>query len=252
MAKKIIKKNDKKVKKEVKKTTKTKQDKKVKKELKSIPKSEIILSKLSKQELKTLLEKKWLRTNILLEILGAPKEHVEQTITHIVSLISKITPTSVKLLNYEIEKPEEVGKTADGKTDLFGSFAELELMFDKAETLTEFCFMYMPSSIEIVDPVSIELNNKDLSAIFNDLQAKLHAVDKVAKELRSENMVLRRNAGLLLRNNILINLRDGKEKSLEELSNLTGIPTNQLEHFLQNLIKEGFVRKDKNKYSRNI
>ena len=82
------------------------------------------------------------------------------------------------------------------------------------------------------------MKNSDISAVFNDLQAKLHQVDMVAKQLRAENTFLKKNLNNLLRNNISVLIKVGKNTK-EQLEKLSGLDTERLTEFLDLEVKEG-------------
>ena len=62
----------------------------------------------------------------------------------------------------------------------------------------------------------------------------------VAKQLKAENETLKLNTGLLLKNYLTVLLGNRKMNS-QQLSNLTGVPQDRLEDFLDQLIDEGRV-----------
>ena len=189
--------------------------------------------------IKEKLEEGYIHCDIIIEILGAPKEHVVNTIKAYVEKIKKVK--DMEVLKEKFAKPKK-------QKELFSTFVELEMLFKDASTLAFFCFDYMPSSIEIIDPEKFVYSARDFSAFFNDLQMRLHNLDMVVKNVMSENKLIKRNAMILLRNNIVINLKQ-KETNLKELSETTGIPGKQLEPILEKLIKQGVVKKEKKKYS---
>ena len=56
-------------------------------------------------------------------------------------------------------------------------FAELEVKTASLTHIINFCFEYMPSLIEIIEPYELKISSADVSSFLNDLQAKLHGVD---------------------------------------------------------------------------
>ncbi|MBW2999409.1 hypothetical protein KY339_01950 [Candidatus Woesearchaeota archaeon] len=191
--------------------------------------------------IKEKLEQGYLHCNIILEVLGKPKDYVESTLKGYVEKIEK--SKDFEVLKKEFAKSKKV-------EDMFSVFVELDMLFKDASALAFFCFDYMPSSIEIIEPEIFKYKAQDFSGFFNDLQARLHKLDMLVKNLTAENKRLKTNAGLLLRNNILIVLKE-TDKSIAELSKGTGIPEKQLEPFVEKLVKQKFIIKNKNKYSIN-
>ena len=170
----------------------------------------------------------------VIEILGRPKEHVESAIKEQVEKIKKDTKYQILEAEFaEIKKQEE--------QDLWATFAELEVKAAKVEDLTFFCFEFMPSIIEIVEPENFQISDKDFSLFLNDLQAQLHQVDMVAKHVKLENDQLKRNMVALLKNYIVVLLSNGRKMSSEQLGKLTGVEKDKIEDYLDHLIDEGKI-----------
>lgn len=181
----------------------------------------------------------YIHARIIIEMLGKPKEHVEETLKKYVTQIEK--NEKIATVRKYFAEPKEI-------EGMYSVFVELEGYFKGVSTLVGFCFDYMPSSLEIIAPQHIVFSNVITSQVLNDLQAKLHALDMVAKKLTNENDFLRQNMDLLLKNYITLLLHD-KKLSLEQLSTLTGIPPEGLGEYLENLVKQEKVKKVDNAYS---
>ena len=166
----------------------------------------------------------------IIEVLGKPKEHIEETIKGYVDKLKKDEKYQVDSVEFaEIKKQE--------KDELWATFAEIEVKTEKIENLIEFCFNFMPSLIEIIEPPEMQLKDQDISSFLNDLQARLHQVDMVAKQLKMENDYLKKNMQGLLKNYIQI-LLSKKGLTSEQLSTLTGVNKEKLEDYLDVLIDE--------------
>jgi hypothetical protein len=77
---------------------------------------------------------------------------------------------------------------------------------------------------------------------------KLHQVDMVIKNLKAEKLTLERNGTMLLKNGIVLSVKE-KEKTLKEISSLIGIKEEQLKPFVEYMVKEGKIIESNNKYS---
>lgn len=106
----------------------------------------------------------------------------------------------------------------------------------------------MPSSIEVVKPEHLVMTNPELSNFLNDLQARLHNVDMIVKQLKAENDFLKHNMNAILHNAILICLKVSR-LSLEQLSQVTGVDKKELEIFVEKLVKENKIKKENDVYS---
>lgn len=176
--------------------------------------------------------------SVLVEVVGKPKEHVIESLK---VMIDKIK--SEKGLKIKREKTFDPEPTEN----YFTSFSEMEIEFDTPAHIVSFCFDYMPSSIEIIEPVDLKLESHTLAEILNDLLAKLHSANMNLANSRAENQMLKMNSEALLKNIIMISLKE--PRTLEEISPLVGIKPKDLEPFIEGFVKEGKIKKDKNKYS---
>lgn len=122
-------------------------------------------------------------TRLVVEIIGAPKEHVEHTLKEVIGTMKK--DKRIKLLKETAYKAEEVDK-------LWSSFADLEMEVTGMNDLIGLSFDYMPSSIEILEPKDFKTTAKDAADLLNDLLAKLHQYDMFVKNLQAENILLKR------------------------------------------------------------
>src|SRR3989338_2372750 len=104
-----------------------------------------------------------IRCRTIIEVLGKPKEHVESSIKDYVEHIKK--DSELVILKEEFSEIKEQGK-------LWSQFVELELVVKGTNKLIGFCFEYMPSSIEIIKPESLDMSNAELASFLNDLQAR--------------------------------------------------------------------------------
>ena len=138
------------------------------------------------------MEKKILFRAVI-EVLGKPKEHVNDSLQNYIKNLKENERYQVTNEEYaEIKKQEEQG--------MWAAFAELDVKADKIEDLIAFCFDYMPSVIEIIEPKEFNLVDNDLSSFLNDLQARLHHVDMLTKRMKMETDNLKINTSSLLKN----------------------------------------------------
>ena len=74
---------------------------------------------------------------------------------------------------------------------MFATFAELELDLPGLQDVIDFCFDYLPSSVEILEPEYINEKSNDLAGVLNDLMLKLHEYNMVIRNLQAENKVMK-------------------------------------------------------------
>ncbi|HLC52056.1 MAG TPA: hypothetical protein VJI98_02320 [Candidatus Nanoarchaeia archaeon] len=166
----------------------------------------------------------------VIEVLGKPKEHVEEALK---GYIHKIKTDK----NFTLIKEEFAETNQQEEQGLWATFAELEVKTPSVDNLTGFCFDYMPSLLEVISPKEIKFTDANVSQFLNDLQAKLHQIDMIAKQLQVENSFLNKSLGGLLKNYVVVLLSKGDLTS-KQLSGLTGINQDKLEDFLDQLIDE--------------
>ena len=134
------------------------------------------------------MTEKEILAKVIIEVVGAPKEHVEKAVDTIIERISKNDLFKMlKKSTFNAEKIEQ--KELE---NFWSAFAEFDIAFKNIKDLIGFCFDYMPSSIEIIEPETFALDVGKISDLLNDLLARLHQYDFVVKNLRAENMMLKK------------------------------------------------------------
>ena len=140
---------------------------------------------------------------VILEIMGAPKEHVEATLKDYVENLKQ--DNTIKIVKEDMAPPEK-------QKTLFSVFSELEIWFDSPQRLIDFCFDSMPSSVEIIKPDEMSIDSKKLTDTLNDLQAKLHNNDMIVKTTNAKNKILDKNTKGIIRNFVFFMLEEGRHQ----------------------------------------
>lgn len=180
-------------------------------------------------------EKGHLTARTIIEILGKPQGHVEETIRQVVENVR--TRDGTELLKEHIAEPKQV-------EGLWSVFAELEVLFKSFEDLGGFCFDFMPSSVEILEPENLPLRNNDISALLNDLLAGLHSLDMATKNTKVQATILKQNNEALLKNLVLVALHYNTYP-LKELAGVVGVKELQLAPYLTRYMDEGLIEQNK-------
>lgn len=183
-----------------------------------------------------------IRFRAILEVLGAPQEYVEKSIRLFVDNIKNSEAYDIVEEDIQPAQPAEEEK-------MFVTFAELEIKTESINDISNFCFDFMPSSIEIIDPDKLVYHAPELSNFFNDLQAKLHDLDMHAKQLKIQNSNLKTNSVKLLRNLILLTLKYQGTQTLEQLGERIGIPAEQLKPIVSKIVQQGKIVETEQGYS---
>jgi len=176
----------------------------------------------------------------IINIIGKPKEHIEKMLKDYIGKLKEDKQVNVIKEDYgEAEETEHKG--------MFSVFVETEIHFTDVSRLMWFCFDYMPSSIEIVEPEKLEYYGNDFTDFLNDTLSKLHKLDMLTKNFDAENKVLKKNGMTLLKNIIRLSIKQGSV-DINLISKESGVPAEQLEKFLNAMEKEGSIKKQGDKY----
>lgn len=124
-----------------------------------------------------------IKTKVIIEVIGAPKEHIEKALGMILNRVKEEKYLEViKAVSFEAKQIEKFWST----------FAETEIDFNDMKGVVDFCFNYMPSSIEIIDPTELLMSAKETNDMLNDVLAGLHKYEMVMKNLHAQNILMKR------------------------------------------------------------
>ena len=177
----------------------------------------------------------------VIEILGKPREHVESTLKGYVDSILK--NTKYTLLHQELmeaTKHSEEQSRVHAEGDLWTAFCELELSCKSPSDVLHFCFDYMPSVVEILEPEEIMISDVEFGSFLNDLQSRLHQVDMMAKQIKGERDIQVSHMSTVMRNFLLFILKRNNY-DVKVLSLMTGVAEKPLEDFLKSLVSDGVL-----------
>jgi len=127
-----------------------------------------------------------IKARLIVEIVGMPKSHVEETIL-ILGERFGAGNSDVKVTSKKVREPIQLENSS-----LFSAFIEFEVEVTDLATLIGLVFDYMPSSVEILEPEQISESLQNLNEILNDLAAKLHTYDAMNKKLLAQLNLLKK------------------------------------------------------------
>ncbi|MBR9677578.1 hypothetical protein GOV04_05550 [Candidatus Woesearchaeota archaeon] len=194
---------------------------------------------MKKEEIEEKLDKGYIQAVAVIELVGKPLAHVDETMAQILKAIKD--DKDLHVIKQSTAKPTEQG-------ELFSTYSEVELLAKNMEALVGFCFDYMPSSVEIVEPATFSFQAANATTLFTELVGKLHHVDMVAKQLNAQNSFLKRNMSILLRNSMLHVL--GEARTEKEIMNILNLDDKELKGFLKVLVEQKLIKKTGKKYER--
>lgn len=196
---------------------------------------------MDKKELKNKIEEGWIRVNMIFELVGNPKKHVEDTLKSYMANIK--TDSGVETLNEDYAETEEVSK------GLFSTFVETEMLVNGLEKLTWLSFNFSPASIEILEPTEFKFGSANLQNWINDLLAQLHEVGALSKQISSQNKLLISNMNRVIKNAIMLCISFGMDTP-KDIAEKTGIDQKQLKPFLEALMREGRLQLHEDQYKK--
>lgn len=130
------------------------------------------------------LQGKKIHCVIVLEIAGRPADYIKKAMSLVVKTLGK--EKGVEIISKKTHKVKKV-------ETIFSTFAEIEMIVQSLPDLIALLFGYTPSSIEILEPSSLDLSLNDINNLLNDLASKIHRSEAVAKKLGIENEILKKH-----------------------------------------------------------
>ncbi len=185
---------------------------------------------------KELLEQGYIKSRIIFEMIGKPKEHIENTLKEYIKKI-KIDP--------DLRIIDEFYSDAEKQEDnMWSCFAEITMLIKDLQKITWLSLNFMPASIEIIEPTNFSLTNREIGLWLNDVLAKLHEINIITTGVVSKDKEISKTLGVLMKNIVLIALESGA-KTTREIFLKTGIQETELKEVLKVLIKEKRVIENK-------
>jgi hypothetical protein len=182
---------------------------------------------------KERLDKGQVLARVIIEVLGAPKEYVEEAIGLVVDKVHEAN---------ELEVVSESTFEAEEKGKLFSSFSEIEIWFKDMDLLSRFLFEFTPSSV----PSKMMLKASFISGFLNDSLLKMHEIGLKLKDSAAKAKLVEKNTDVLMRNFFHLVLKE--PRSTEEIAKLTGVPEGNTKAILANFEKAGVVTKKDDLY----
>lgn len=146
---------------------------------------------------------------MIVEIAGRPPEHLSKALEAHIGKMD--TLKDVTIVSRKFSEPNKI----DEEKDIYSCFAEVEVEVETMFRLTELIFDFMPSSVEVLEPDSVNMNAQEASMFLNDLSGRLHKYDEVAKvaQLRNKQLMA---AYENLQGQIAANSKTVKKKSVKK------------------------------------
>lgn len=115
---------------------------------------------------------------MIIEVAGRPPEYLENSLKLHLDKLNHIK--DVKLISSKIAE----SRLIETEKDIYTCFGEVEVETIGFSKLMDLIFDFMPSSVEIINPVNIEFNCQEATMFANDMAGRLHKYDELAKIAR--------------------------------------------------------------------
>lgn len=186
-------------------------------------------------------EKGYILAHVIFEIAGRPKEHVEK--------MSNMTMKRIDENKNVIFVEKEFGDVQKNDDGVWSTFVDTEMLFKRIGDINHVVTNYLPSTINILEPEVIEIRQEYATEFFSDLMSHLHKVNTERVQFTQKSNALQKNAHAILRNGILLRLRDGPLPA-KEIGKPLGIKEDDILPSLKVMMKEGKIIKKGDKYQK--
>lgn len=127
-----------------------------------------------KAKVKELEQKKWMKVELIFEVLGTGQEIVEKSLSEHVEKLEKIK--TIFLYKKNFSKVEEVEKPMKNVEKAYSQIAETKAMVRDLKTLITIAISYGPSSIEVLEPKKIEISAGEIQDVSNMMAGIIHKI----------------------------------------------------------------------------
>lgn len=196
------------------------------------------MNSMKDEEIQKRIKKGAILSQVSFEVIGSPKEHIEKTIRGFVNNIKN--DSQITFLNEEFGEPEKT------EGNLWGVYADTEMLVDSLDKFIWLCVNFMPASIEIIAPEELRFKEKELTNWLNDLLAKLHEISHTVRQSNLYKDAISKGMNALIQNTIFLATEHYHKPG--EIGKKLGIPEKQLQPFFDALVKNGKLEKKGSKY----
>lgn len=133
------------------------------------------------------MKKQRIIARAIVEVIGSPKDFVEETLGKVEEKLGEYSGAKV----LKVEKKNAVQL----KNKFWSAFMDAEIEVEDVKRLIGFCYDFMPSTIEILEPLRLEMETGEFGDALNDLLARLHQYSRIIKNLQAEVILAKRKLG---------------------------------------------------------
>lgn len=190
---------------------------------------------IEEAKVENYIEKGYIHTHTIFEIAGSPKSHVEKTLKEVMGKLEEAD--GIKLVLKDTGEPEK------NEDDVWATFCETEILFDNIYKLSWVVINLVPSSLEFLAPETLSFKEREMTELFMDILAHLHEVNMERVKISNANQALQKNTHAILRNGMLLAIKNGA-RTPKEIGEPLGVEDEEkLNEILNAMMKEGTIVK---------
>lgn len=118
---------------------------------------------------------------MIVEMAGRPAEHLTESLEKHIGILNEVNDIKVHSIKVSEPREIEVGEAVSVGEVMFTAFAEADFETENFSRLTETVFDFMPSSVEVIEPSSVNMGMTDATALLNNISGRMHRYDEIMK-----------------------------------------------------------------------
>jgi hypothetical protein len=118
---------------------------------------------------------------MIVEMAGRPAEHLKESLEKHIGILNEVKDIKVHSTKVNEPKVIEVENPNKDAEPMFTTFAEADFECESFARLSETMFDFMPSSVEVVEPMKVSMDLSEATALLNNISGRMHRYDEIAK-----------------------------------------------------------------------
>ncbi len=128
---------------------------------------------MHEEEAAEKVEKGWIRARAFIEVMAIKEEAAEKALKNHVNKIGK--EEGIEIYKKDFDEPEFVENPPTQKaSEAYSQIVEIEFVVSSVKNLMTFSMLYGPSSVEVIEPDSLEIKVDELQDMANSAAALIH------------------------------------------------------------------------------
>lgn len=128
---------------------------------------------MHEEEAKDKVEDGWIRASAFIEVMAVKEEAATKALEKHVDKIEE--QDGIKIYSKDFDEPEVVEDPPTDKANkAYSQIVEIEFVVASVKNLITFSMIYGPSSVEILEPDSVEVKVDELQDTANSVAALIH------------------------------------------------------------------------------